>query len=361
MSSLLRTLGQAASVGGATLHGYGLDQRQKVADVLASRKQKQDEDRDAVLNALSRSQTTENVAQADKLKNPQPKILGHQISSDGTPYDILEGPDKLPLWRKATIEGQAPPGVTPPTPPPATTGPTGATGATGPTTTPTPPVKAPAAPVTFGTRKEQSTIPGTPEWKAAQTAGAQIHASVAEDMAGLAKRKAAITDNEARMKEIDAALADLDTHQSAVGIDLSKGGLARGIGAVPGLSKVGEILTQKADTAGVGTRNTLQNVGSMVIHDRSGGAVSGPEFQRLGFVPDASYDYAANKKKLEGLKRFAQIETDELRKGLPSGEGAASVPASHETEASWAAKNPPHPGEAFDAYHARYLKSQGSP
>lgn len=53
--------------------------------------------------------------------------------------------------------------------------------------------------------------------------------------------------------------------------------------------------------------------------------------------------------------------------GRGGGRGGAPPPnASHppgnhgaDPEAAWAAKNPPMKGEAFDAYHARYLKSQG--
>lgn len=41
------------------------------------------------------------------------------------------------------------------------------------------------------------------------------------------------------------------------------------------------------------------------------------------------------------------------------GDTAGHTMPVNDPEATWAAKNPPHPGESFDAYHARYLKAAG--
>jgi hypothetical protein len=58
-------------------------------------------------------------------------------------------------------------------------------------------------------------------------------------------------------------------------------------------------LLNRADSGGVDTRAAIADLGSMVIHDRSGAAVSATEFPRLQpFIPSASDDAATVKKKL---------------------------------------------------------------
>lgn len=66
----------------------------------------------------------------------------------------------------------------------------------------------------------------------------------------------------------------------------------------------------RIDPAGVDTRAAIADLGSLVIHDRSGAAVTAAEFPRLApFIPNEKDDRATAEKK---LKRFVQVYRDEL-------------------------------------------------
>jgi hypothetical protein len=66
----------------------------------------------------------------------------------------------------------------------------------------------------------------------------------------------------------------------------------------------------RADPKGVDTRAQLADLGSLVIHDRSGAVVTASEFPRLQpFIPSATDDAATAKKK---VRRFVQIYRDEI-------------------------------------------------
>jgi hypothetical protein len=66
----------------------------------------------------------------------------------------------------------------------------------------------------------------------------------------------------------------------------------------------------RVDPAGVDARAAIADLGSLVIHDRSGAAVTAAEFPRLApFIPSEKDDAATVKKK---LKRFVQVYRDEL-------------------------------------------------
>lgn len=60
-----------------------------------------------------------------------------------------------------------------------------------------------------------------------------------------------------------------------------------------------DALLQRFDKSGIQTRAAIADLGSLVIHDRSGAAVTAAEFPRLKpFIPDAKDDPATVKKKL---------------------------------------------------------------
>ena len=60
-----------------------------------------------------------------------------------------------------------------------------------------------------------------------------------------------------------------------------------------------DALLQRMDPSGVETRAAVSNLGSMIIHDRSGAAVTASEYPRLRpFIPTASDDPTTVKKKL---------------------------------------------------------------
>jgi len=70
------------------------------------------------------------------------------------------------------------------------------------------------------------------------------------------------------------------------------------------------MLLNRLDPAGVDTRAMIADLGSLVIHDRSGAAVTAAEFPRLApFIPTAYDDPATARKKLE---RFVQVYRETL-------------------------------------------------
>ncbi|PZP95525.1 MAG: hypothetical protein DI587_22240 [Variovorax paradoxus] len=66
----------------------------------------------------------------------------------------------------------------------------------------------------------------------------------------------------------------------------------------------------RMDPAGVDTRAAIADLGSLVIHDRSGAAVTAAEFPRLApFIPSPTDDRATAEKKLQ---RFVQVYEQEV-------------------------------------------------
>ena len=69
-------------------------------------------------------------------------------------------------------------------------------------------------------------------------------------------------------------------------------------------------LLNRVDPEGVDARAAIADLGSLVIHDRSGAAVTAAEFPRLApFIPSEKDDQATIQKK---LKRFVQVYRDEM-------------------------------------------------
>jgi hypothetical protein len=96
--------------------------------------------------------------------------------------------------------------------------------------------------------------------------------------------------------------------QAQKALDLIQGhevGTASGDGDATGMKGyLPNVLLNKVDPRGVDTRAALADIGSLVIHDRSGAAVSATEFPRLQpFVPSVRDDAATAQKK---LKLFVQ-------------------------------------------------------
>lgn len=68
----------------------------------------------------------------------------------------------------------------------------------------------------------------------------------------------------------------------------------------------------RVDSTGVNTRAAIADLGSLVIHDRSGAAVTAAEFPRLApFIPGATDDAATVKKKLELFTKNYQAIVDD--------------------------------------------------
>lgn len=106
-------------------------------------------------------------------------------------------------------------------------------------------------------------------------------------------------DNRKAMSQIDAAIAAVEKTPGAFGLK----------------NKLGDEVMQRLDPGGVDARAMVSNIGSLLIHDRSGAAVTAAEQPRLKpFVPKADDTAAAALRKLKLLKEHygaanAEIET----------------------------------------------------
>ncbi len=82
----------------------------------------------------------------------------------------------------------------------------------------------------------------------------------------------------------------------------------------------------RMDPRGVAARSAIGDIGSLVIHDRSGAAVSASEMQRLGFIPTPT-DRADNAKtKLEAMLRYAKLNQQGLAETYAEDQGYKPSP-----------------------------------
>lgn len=141
-----------------------------------------------------------------------------------------------------------------------------------------------------------------------------------------------------RMAEQALALASGGTVKDPSGEVIAKGDKsATGMkGMLP------EAILQRVDPKGVDTRAAIANLGSLIIHDRSGAAVTASEFPRLKpFIPKETDDNDTVQKKLKGFVntyRAIQQEMTDFFEGQgyvvptdalqPSGAEMGQAPAS---------------------------------
>lgn len=94
-----------------------------------------------------------------------------------------------------------------------------------------------------------------------------------------------------------------------------KAGGAEGDAAATGWKGyVPDAILQRTDPKGVSTRAAIGDLGSMVIHDRSGAAVTAAEFPRLRpFIPTVTDDPATVKKKLSRFVSEYKAVVDEAK------------------------------------------------
>lgn len=108
---------------------------------------------------------------------------------------------------------------------------------------------------------------------------------------------AKIIEGKQGLSNIDAAIAALEKDPGAVGFT----------NAIPGAQMVKQMWATPDD---IGTRAQVANIGSLVLHDRSGAAVSASEFPRLApFIPSTS---DSKKTAAEKLKKMRTIAAQEL-------------------------------------------------
>lgn len=118
-----------------------------------------------------------------------------------------------------------------------------------------------------------------------------------------------IAANTSQLSVLDDALKELDNHPSAVG-------LSRGVPII------GDALNQRVDPGGVAARAQIANIGSMVIHDRSGAAVTVHEMPRLApFIPAMTDKPETIRIKLQKLRAAIAVETGALQSPPQGGGG----------------------------------------
>jgi hypothetical protein len=117
----------------------------------------------------------------------------------------------------------------------------------------------------------------------------------------------AVAANQTQLSIIDDALKELGQHESAVGLS----------------RYLGDNINQRLDKGGVAARASIANISSMVVHDRSGAAVTVSEYPRLApFVPKITDTPATIRTKLAKLKQAVQTETAALQ-GQPGAQTAS--------------------------------------
>jgi hypothetical protein len=106
----------------------------------------------------------------------------------------------------------------------------------------------------------------------------------------------AISTNDLSIRQIQEALDMLKKNPDAIGLK----------NVLPGQ------MLDRADPKGVAARSAIGNIGSLVIHERSGSAVSGSEMQRLGFIPTPTDRADVAKTKLESMLKWAKAQQEGL-------------------------------------------------
>ena len=112
------------------------------------------------------------------------------------------------------------------------------------------------------------------------------------------KINASVLENHQSINKLDDALDLLEANKDAIGL---KGNL-------------GQTILNKLDPKGIDTRAAIADIGSIVLHDRSGAAVTAAESPRLlPFIPTPSDTYEAAKSKLIRMRKYAAEEQDALK------------------------------------------------
>ncbi|WP_371435401.1 hypothetical protein [Polaromonas sp.] len=123
-----------------------------------------------------------------------------------------------------------------------------------------------------------------------------------------------IIENQQNISKIDRALAAITARPNSLGPQY----------AIPGAEMAGQYL----DADGVDARAGVADIGSLILHDRSGAAVTASETPRLRpFIPAASDDAAPAKKKLQRFKEIYEEEAGLLSQTYGADQGYKESPA----------------------------------
>lgn len=132
--------------------------------------------------------------------------------------------------------------------------------------------------------------------------------------AASAKLQASVDQQNAGMAKIDAALEDVRANPDAFGL------------AQYAPDAITQRLPGRSMSGGVPARASVANIGSQIIHDRSGAAVTIAEMPRLQpFVPRSTDSPETVIKKLTELRRQIEIEQGALRSNPQFGNTGARV------------------------------------
>lgn len=122
-----------------------------------------------------------------------------------------------------------------------------------------------------------------------------------------------IIENQQNISKIDRAISAIKENPGAVGP----------INMIPGV----ETVRQYTNPEGIEARAGVSDVGSLILHDRSGAAVTASEFPRLKpFIPTASDSPAAAKTKLERFKAIYKEEAGWLAQTYSADQGYKESP-----------------------------------
>ncbi|MDQ0607990.1 hypothetical protein QFZ83_002161 [Variovorax sp. W1I1] len=123
-----------------------------------------------------------------------------------------------------------------------------------------------------------------------------------------------IIENQQNISKIDKAIAAISAKPSSLGAQYM----------VPGAETLGQYL----DPEGVEARAGVADIGSLILHDRSGAAVTASETPRLRpFIPSASDSPDVAKKKLARFKAIYEEEAGLLAQTYSADQGYKESPA----------------------------------
>jgi hypothetical protein len=181
-----------------------------------------------------------------------------------------------------------------------------------------------------------------------------------------ANRRAAANAEAAKIKSIPEPInsAVLQNHQSLNKLDDALDLLEANKDAIGLKGNLGQTVLNKLDPKGIDTRAAIADIGSIVLHDRSGAAVTAAESPRLlPFIPTPSDTYEAAKSKLTRMRKYAAEEQDALKAtygkeqgykdfpNLPARAGVNKPPVGAPPEAKkapdgkWYSPDPARPGK----------------
>lgn len=152
-----------------------------------------------------------------------------------------------------------------------------------------------------------------------------------------AKIQQGYADNAKGMTQIDQAIAEIRGNPGALGG--SPVGFIR--------NALGDNVSQRVDPGGVKARAALANIGSLIIHDRSGAAVTAAETPRLlPFIPQVTDTPETAIKKLQGLKDQYRNANDQIEVQFGEESGYRPLGVSSAPSGRPAAPNARAPGGA---------------